>query len=70
MAAAVYVVTVTSNPGVQYRVPRAEYEYLLELGLLASLVEVIAPRDEIVVSTTEPTAPFLGLVWFNPSIPA
>jgi hypothetical protein len=67
MAEAVYVVRTTINPGVTYRVNRAEYEHLVELGILDSLDEVVTPPDPIAVQATEPTAPFVGLVWFNTS---
>lgn len=65
----VYVVRTTQNPGVAYNVSRAEYERLLELQILAALDLIYAPPDDIVVSTTEPASPAVGLVWFNPSIP-
>lgn len=68
--AAVYVVRTTLNPTVPYRVDRAEYEHLVELGILAALDEVITPPDPIVIQTTEPVAPLVGLIWFNPGFTA
>jgi hypothetical protein len=61
----VYVVTATLGP--QFRVGQAEYEQLLEQNLVASLDEVVTPPDPIVVSTTEPLNPPVGLIWANPS---
>lgn len=69
-AESVYVVTTTLNPGTQLRVSRNEYDRLIELGYLSSLIEIIAPTADIVVSTTEPPAPAVGLIWHNPTVPA
>lgn len=66
----VYVVRSTLNPTVPYNASRAEYEHLIELGILDSLDEVVTPPDPIVVQTTAPASPFVGLIWFNPNIPA
>jgi hypothetical protein len=67
-AEAVYVVRSTLNPAVSYRTDRAEYEHLIELNILDSLDEVVIPADQIVVQTTEPVAPAVGLIWANPNI--
>lgn len=67
MAAAVYTVRTTLNPGVQYDVSQAEYEQLTDLGLVASLDGVVVPVDQVVISATEPVVP-VGIVWFNPGI--
>lgn len=70
MAAAVYTVTITINPGVEYRMSKAEYEHVVEQGIFASLVAVTVPVDEVVITDgTEPASPALGVVWFNRSIP-
>jgi hypothetical protein len=69
MAAAVYTVTTTINPGVQYPVSQDEYERLSDLGLVASLVSVTVPADAVIVSTIQPSAPAVGQVWANNSIP-
>jgi hypothetical protein len=64
-AAAVYVVTTTLGP--QFDVSQAEYEQLVEQNLVASLDAVVTPPDPIVISTTEPPNPPIGLVWANPA---
>jgi hypothetical protein len=64
-AAAVYVVTTTLGP--QFDVSQAEYEQLVEQNLVASLDAVVTPPDPIVISTTEPQNPPIGLVWANPA---
>jgi hypothetical protein len=69
VAAAVYTVTTTINPGVQYPVSQDEYERLQDLGLVASLVGVTVPADAVVVSTIAPASPAVGQVWANNSIP-
>lgn len=66
--APVYVVRTTLNPGVAYNASRAEYEQLIELGILASLDAVVTPPDSIVIRTTELPGDFVGQVWFNPSV--
>lgn len=65
----VYVVRSTINPGVPYNATRAEYEHLVELGILESLDEVVIPADQVLIQTTTPTSPLVGDVWFNTSIP-
>lgn len=67
MAAAVYTVRTTLNPGVAYGVSQAEYEQLSDLGLVASLDGVTVPVDQVVISPTAPVAPPVGTVWFNTS---
>lgn len=67
---AVYVVRSTLNPTVQVPASRAEYERLVELNVLEALDEVFVPADEIVIQTTAPVAPTVGLIWFNPNVPA
>lgn len=67
--AAVYVVRSTLNPSVAYNATRAEYEYLLELGILSSLDGVVVPADQVLVQSTTPVSPQVGQVWFNTSIP-
>lgn len=66
---AVYVVRTTLNPGVQISVPRAEYDHLVELGVVQSLDSVTVPADQILIQTTTPVAPQVGQVWFNTSAP-
>lgn len=67
MADSVYVVTTTLGP--QYEVGQDEYENLVELGLVASLDEVVIPAAQVIVSPSMPTSPAFGTVWFNTSIP-
>lgn len=69
MAAAVYTVRTTLNPGVPYDVSRAEFEQLTDLGLVSSLDAVTVPADQVVALPTAPTVPFVGLVWANNTIP-
>lgn len=66
----IYRVTVTQYPGVTFDTDRAEYERLVDLGILDTLVEVVTPPEKIVVSTTEPdpAVRYVGLIWANPSI--
>lgn len=68
MADSVYRVHVTTNPTVQFEVPRGEYEYLVRLGLILSLDEVVVPADKVLIQTTDPVGPTVGQVWFNPNI--
>lgn len=65
---AVYVVRITLNPGVATNVNRTEYERLIELNVLSALDQVLVPPDDIVISSTEPVAEFVGQVWFNPTV--
>lgn len=67
--APVYVVRSTLNSTVAYNASRAEYEHLIELGILLSLDEVITPPDDVIVSATTPASPAVGQVWFNTTIP-
>ena len=69
MAAAVYTVETTLNPGVPYDVSQAEYEQLSDLGLITSLDGVTVPADAVVVSPTIPPSPAVGQVWANNTIP-
>lgn len=64
MAAAVYTVT-TPLSSAQYQVSQDEYERLQDLGLVASLVGVTTTPDRVVISSTVPTSPAVGTVWFN-----
>ena len=65
MADTVYVVTTTINPGVEYAVDGDEFQQLIELGLVATLVSATVPSDRVVISPTAPTLPTIGQVWFN-----
>lgn len=68
--APVYVVRTTQVPGVAYRVSKAEYDYLVELGLVASLDEVVVPADQVVITDGQvPANPAVGTVWFDRSQP-
>lgn len=70
MAAAVYTVRTTLNPGVPYDVSQAEYEQLTDLGLVSSLDGVSVPPDEVLIlpGVTPPPSPAVGQVWFNETI--
>lgn len=68
MADAVYRVHVTTTPAVQYEVSRGEYEYLVRLGLIATLDEVVIPADKVIIQTADPVSPQVGDIWFNASI--
>jgi len=65
MADTVYVVTTTINPGVEYAVDGDEFQQLIELGLVATLVSATVPSNRVVISPTAPTLPTIGQVWFN-----
>ena len=67
MAASVYTVKTSLNPGVQYQVSQDEYERLQDLGLVTSLDGVSVPVDKVVISSTQPSSPAVGTVWFNES---
>lgn len=61
-----YVVTLTTNPGVQYTVSEGEYESLVDQNLVASLIGVTVPADQVFISDdVPPVSPADGLVWFN-----
>lgn len=70
MAAAVYTVRTTLNPGVPYDVSVAEYEQLTDQGLIQSLDGVTVPADQVIIlpGVTPPASPTVGQVWFNESI--
>lgn len=69
MASSQYTVTLTNTGSTQYVVGPGEYEQLTDLGLIASLIGVSVPLDQVVITTVTPATPFIGLVWFNPNIP-
>jgi hypothetical protein len=70
MAAAVYLVHISTTPGVQYAVGQAEYEQLSDLGLVTSLDSVTVSADQIFISDgVPPASPAIGLVWFNRTAP-
>lgn len=71
MAAAVYTVRTTLNPGVTYDVSAAEFEQLTDQGLISSLDAVTVPADQVLVVDAMPTTPpLIGTVIFNRSVPA